>query len=486
MAKERTKKLELLKTVIGTVTARREDGTLQVFQVLYGGGMLPWVDGKMKYVKLSKYKEILRTFLTETEEGQEYIAPTDMQVVADRAFVINNDKKGLYSISTPEQKKSEEEKPEEQTDEAPSEETKKEDVKEPQQDENSQTQEEQPTSNEDLNKEEPEKDVEETPVEEPKQEEAPKEEVEEPLNDETPIDLPNPDVFNSLQEAAEEPREETSDRLEETFKESENLTNEIIEKLKQEKEELENKLAEAQSELELVTGTLNSSKEDLDKALENKELNSKELNDTKSELGNVKKQLEEAKKEIEDSKNLLADKDKELSETKTALDEHKTKLDASTLEIDNAKKEIESLKLQGSDKRSQEEIERTNKLVSAIKNQNTAIIELRDKMLALEKSTKEVANRKLVATSEIDPKQLAPINKKVEKTKMFVLISIIVSLIACALIPLCSIMNLRDTLNLNNHDEVELHAVINGDNGETDYVLIGTFSVEDGVITFEK
>lgn len=95
---EYKKKLEPLGTVIGALSVKLPDGSFHTFQVLYGGALYPWVDGKMQYVKQDMYKKILRDFLN-SEEGKEYEVPTETEIMEVRTEILNNDRKGLYTLA---------------------------------------------------------------------------------------------------------------------------------------------------------------------------------------------------------------------------------------------------------------------------------------------------------------------------------------------------------------------------------------------------
>lgn len=491
---QRTKQLEILKTKVGSVTAKKADGTLQAFDVLYGGGMLPWIDGKMKYVSLDKYKKILREFLTETDEGKEYIVPSESQIVADRTFVMNNDKKGLYSLKTESDKEAEKEGSQK---EAPQEETTSKD-KQAQKDETQTT--------------------ENSESEETKEEEK---QIDPELEPYTSID------DEELEKVFNEKKEESNKSVSEENKVDEESDNELndddfslkdteIENLKKEKEELIKKSTKEVNDAKSEVGNLKRKLADANKMIEELknvqteplvQTNSEELDVLKQELENTKEQLkvaiegsnnssldlinlkgelEKAKTDLNNANFLLESKNNEYDSVSRELEAHKTALASSKEETQNVRNELETLKLQGEDAKTKAEVERNTKIVNAIKTQNAAIIELRDKVNSLDGTTNALATKGVTAKAEVDPKQFVSINKQIKTLKTMILGTIVAALLACVLIPLCSMFNLRDKLNLNNHDEVELHAVINGDNGETDYVLIGTFSVEDGVITFDK
>lgn len=95
---EYKKKLEPLGTVIGALSVKLPNGSFHTFQVLYGGALYPWVDGKMQYVKQDMYKKILRDFLS-SEEGKEYEVPTETEIMEVRTEILNNDRKGLYTLA---------------------------------------------------------------------------------------------------------------------------------------------------------------------------------------------------------------------------------------------------------------------------------------------------------------------------------------------------------------------------------------------------
>lgn len=98
---ENKRKLEPLETVVGALTAKMPDGSFQTFQVLYGGALYPWVNGKMQYVKQDTYKNILRDFLN-TEEGRQYEVPTETEIMQVRTEILNNDRLGLYKLTNTE------------------------------------------------------------------------------------------------------------------------------------------------------------------------------------------------------------------------------------------------------------------------------------------------------------------------------------------------------------------------------------------------
>lgn len=98
---ENKRKLEPLETVVGALTAKMPDGSFQTFQVLYGGALYPWVNGKMQYVKQDTYKNILRDFLN-TEEGRQYEVPTETEIMQVRTEILNNDRLGLYKLTNAE------------------------------------------------------------------------------------------------------------------------------------------------------------------------------------------------------------------------------------------------------------------------------------------------------------------------------------------------------------------------------------------------
>lgn len=173
MDKKRTKELQPLQTVVGTITVKLPDGTFKPFQVLYGGGLWPWVNGKMQYIKEEQYKNMLRDFL-KSEEGSEYIIPSEAEITNIRAEIMNNDRLGLYRISE------EPEPTEEEVKEA--EKTEQEEVKETQEDEQTEESEMIDSKVEDaLDEEVSESEVDLPPL--PEVEETEQEEVTEALKD---------------------------------------------------------------------------------------------------------------------------------------------------------------------------------------------------------------------------------------------------------------------------------------------------------------
>ena len=82
---QRTKKLEVGRTKIATVRAKYK-GVSGNFDVLYGNICIPYVDGKMMILPKEKYLDLLKSFLK--NEGVEYIAPTleEASTIADRVW----------------------------------------------------------------------------------------------------------------------------------------------------------------------------------------------------------------------------------------------------------------------------------------------------------------------------------------------------------------------------------------------------------------
>lgn len=107
MAKEKTKELELLKTRIGSIIGKY-NGEVRTFDIYYGNGCLPFINGKMMHLSQDEYQKKLKAFF-ESPEGQEYIVPPTSQILSDMQLVYDNDKLGLYTESKPEDSVPEEE-----------------------------------------------------------------------------------------------------------------------------------------------------------------------------------------------------------------------------------------------------------------------------------------------------------------------------------------------------------------------------------------
>lgn len=432
---ERTKKLELLQTQIGSITARKPDGTFVPFIVLYGGGMLPWINGKMKHLNEKKYREILRNFLEgkNGKEGLEYIVPTETQIAQDLATVLNNDRNGMYVLIDPNEEKRKQEESESTKEEVEDNKPLEEPISENLATEETKNSKEEPASQEELP-------------------------AKEDVADSNSPTLETDEKVENSYESTMEDTQETENPLD-----NEGIVDEHKETLQEETKEPISEAAISQDEDKL------EAKEEVAE-ISNEPKEESVLSINESQINNVVNQLIGGEN-ISDNTGEF-----DFGDASLMNDEE---INKQVSDIDNA--------FQGLKK--QEEI--ANKKAQEEQEVLTKPTEMEQ---VAEETKEEVSTAPVEPIAEFKPenvgdnsKPIKALESQIKTMKLVTIICLLITIITAVLVPLCSVINLKDELNLSNNDEVELHAVIHGEDGENDnYVLIGTFTVEDGVVTFNK
>lgn len=506
---ERTKKLELLQTQIGSITARKPDGTFVPFIVLYGGGMLPWINGKMKHLNEKKYREILRNFLEgkNGKEGLEYIVPTETQIAQDLATVLNNDRNGMYVLIDPNEEKRKQEESESTKEEVEDNKPLEEPISENLATEETKNSKEEPASQEELPAKEDVADSNSPTLETDEKVENSYEstmedtqETENPLDNEGIVD----EHKETLQEETKEPISEAAISQDEDKLEAKEEVAEISNEPKE-----ESVLSINESQINNVVNQLiggenisdNTGEFDFgDASLMNDEEINKQVSDIDNAFQGLKKQEEIANKKAQEEQEVLT----KPTEMEQVAEETKEEVSTAPVEpIAQKEREIDNTKAE-----KVIDNEKVDELINIVKSQDETITALKESLFRLELANKEntreirkdisYANTKVGEAvkplAEFKPenvgdnsKPIKALESQVKTMKLVTIICLLITIITAVLVPLCSVINLKDELNLSNNDEVELHAVIHGEDGENDnYVLIGTFTVEDGVVTFNK
>lgn len=423
MEQERTKRLEIVQTEIGTIVVKAPDGQYHDFRVFYGGAMLPFINGKMCHVPEKKYRELLKEFLM--GEGQDYIIPSESEIARDMATVLNNDKAGYYTEVVPEPVVTESEP----------------------------VVEEQPAQTE----------TEETVQE---QEEQKEEQVEkQSVNDEV----------NKKEAKTEDAQQEKTTQND--FSKSEPVQVEPVRPPQlMSREEIEH----------LTNSNLRPFGDHIKAPEESKATSSNDYKEEKLPPNALNDEIFNQMISLDD---LLVSPKEDRQATDKQFTTPKNDVDARLDSLEEGFNKIYALLLEKQEEKKREE-PKTELVVSEKINDTkeldrNELIKQAQQEFDNNKEAVEPVEEKIVSTDNNELLQeVKKANKKAKVLTVFAVLSLLFSVALGGLMSFFALTDYKSTLNLNSGDQVELHAVINNDNGTSDYVLIGSFSIENGVITF--
>ena len=425
---QRTKKLEVGRTKIATVRAKYK-GVSGNFDVLYGNICIPYVDGKMMILPKEKYLDLLKSFLK--NEGVEYIAPTleEASTIADRVWA-------RYEETSRRQKEEELLKAEAQN-----------------------------------NIEEQQKDVSED--KEPEENNLP-EPVHEEISEQKPVEDESisEEVADYAYQAEESKREEEINEVHESVFEYKHEETNFV-------DTMSTKIAEE----------VNSAQPEED--LQSKEEEEIVILDCEPETRFEKELPDEAEPEDQQqgspqekegtstvtgiNETDLFDDQQEVATTDESLEEKEEPVEESSDEEDSPVNPMQPSMSE----------ELINDLKRMIQEQNVLI--LNDQALMLRKI--EANSDKLDELMQDDKsielnfdlngleKEFKKMNRKISGMKWACLLSLVTSLLLGAIAGYFG-LGYGDTITLRNGEDVELHAIVHGAEGDT-YSLLGTLSVDE-------
>lgn len=428
---QRTKKLEVGRTKIATVRAKYK-GVSGNFDVLYGNICIPYVDGKMMILPKEKYLDLLKSFLK--NEGVEYIAPTleEASTIADRVWA-------RYEETSRRQKEEELLKAEAQKN----------------------IEEQQKDVSED-------KESEENNLSEPTQEES-------PIEDESGSDEVTDHAYEKEESKSEEEINEVNESVYEYKHEETNFVDTMSTKIDEEvnsdetEEELQSKEEEEIVILDCEPET-RFEKELPDEAEpeDQQQLSPQEKEGTSTVTGIKDKDLFDDQQEVPDADETLEEEQESVEESSDEEDSPVNPMQPSMSE------------------------ELINDLKRMIQEQNVLI--LNDQALMLRKI--EANSDKLDELMQDDKsielnfdlngleKEFKKMNRKISGMKWVCLLSLVTSLALGAIAGYFG-LGYGDNITLRSGEDVELHAIVHGAEGDT-YSLLGTLSVnESGEVIVE-
>lgn len=432
---QRTKKLEVGRTKIATVRAKYK-GVSGNFDVLYGNICIPYVDGKMMILPKEKYLDLLKSFLK--NEGVEYIAPTleEASTIADRVWA-------RYEETSRRQKE------------------------------------------EELLKAEAQKNIEEQQKDVSEDKESEENNLPEPTHEEISEENPVEDEPESEEVADYAHQEEESKREEEI--------NEVHESVYEYKHEETNFVDTMSTKIDDEVDPEESVEEQPPK--EEEEIN---ILDCEPETRFEKELPDEADSE---DQHQVSPQEKEGTSTVTGINE--TDLFDDQQEVTDATEFLEEEEETVEESSNEEESpvnsmqpsmseELINDLKRMIQEQNVLI--LNDQALMLRKI--EVNSDKLDELMQDDKsielnfdlngleKEFKKMNRKISGMKWVCLLSLVTSLALGAIAGYFG-LGYGDNITLRSGEDVELHAIVHGAEGDT-YSLLGTLSVnESGEVIVE-
>ena len=425
---QRTKKLEVGRTKIATVRAKYK-GVSGNFDVLYGNICIPYVDGKMMILPKEKYLDLLKSFLK--NEGVEYIAPTleEASTIADRVWA-------RYEETSRRQKEEELLKAEAQKN----------------------IEEQQKDVSED-------KESEENNLPEPTHEEISEEK---PVEDESESDEVTDYAYEKEESKSEEEINEVHESVYEYKHEETNFVDTMSTKIDDEvdpEESVEEQPPKEEEEIVILDCEPETrfEKELPDEAEpeDQQQLSPQEKEGTSTVTGIKDKDLFDDQQEVPDADETLEEEQESVEESSDEEDSPVNPMQPSMSE------------------------ELINDLKRMIQEQNVLI--LNDQALMLRKI--EANSDKLDELMQDDKsielnfdlngleKEFKKMNRKISGMKWVCLLSLVTSLALGAIAGYFG-LGYGDNITLRSGEDVELHAIVHGAEGDT-YSLLGTLSVDE-------
>lgn len=439
---ERTKKLEILKTVIGAYNLNIE-GELHTFSVLYSGAMVPWYEGEMLFLPEDLYKTMLREFLN--GRGSDYITPSVTEIAKDRATAINNYNNGMYIWEDPNDKKTvyvEKQK------EAP--------IKEEpaHQEEATKTKEETPEEKGD-EKVEVTENGEETKMEQPLEEVKEEPIVKDAIVDETAIEEPNEFIEDKskLEELADVPND-----FEDKFIEKEKDTNsddeqEVPVEIEKDVEEIEKKERPTLSDFKQRNEKPNEHIEE--KPVQTEQIKEKVSCAQNDELNKVLlSKINELNKRLN---GIQSTNDKNANEIRK-LANNQNKQENISINTD----EIQNL------------IFKQNKIIEEQKN----AINQMNQIIVSQKKSIDAFQGKIDKTQKME-------KVRVKKTWAIMIIGVIL-MVAITICTQLFLPKAENSITLDPNADAEVHVVVHEDDGTDSFQRIGTIKIQNGKIKLEE